>query len=575
MTLHAPETLLEALGFIVRRRIFNRGAAVAAVSLFALGGAWQAYADKPAASSEERLALLGEEGRSGLSLLSGTEIDGAALTATGAGRHGGALFRSASELSPAAAAREHIEVAYVPRVSPGASRTPGGLRAAPLPDAMFSYADQHPTAPRAYAPRVGGLSAGSNLGDAQDAPGPQTVSLRAKEGDTLLSLLLANGVSETEANVAVNDAYGGDPRRLREGDRIDMTFVPNDRSGATLQKLSIFDHDTHRISMRWLSSAANFWEEPPIVRPAAPPPAAASVAPPQSAEPASPAASLAPSASPLPTARPAPQRLERVFQAAVEDSIYETGISRGLNPSQIAAFVEMFRHSVDFERDIRRGDRFEILFDRRADASGALQDGPILYAALVSRGKRQAFYRFEREDGRGAYFDEKGESNRRAIIRTPVEGRVSSRFGNRRHPISGYTRMHQGVDFAAPSGTPIIAAGDGVVARRGWVGGYGNYIEIKHNNQFTTAYAHMSRFNDDVKKGSRVRQGQIIGYVGSTGNSTGPHLHFEVVRDGQKIDPMKLQDIGGLKLEAAEAAAFKTRREAIDAKMRAHVASSQ
>ncbi|MDD2868195.1 peptidoglycan DD-metalloendopeptidase family protein [Neomegalonema sp.] len=587
MTLHAPETLREALGFIVRRQILSRKTAAALVSVAALGGAWQVYAARPAAEPVFFAAFGSADEAFEVSSLSPmAEIEGVPLPAPGASRHGGALFRGASEITPASAReygdmargpatgglfaagvdatpQERADAVSVPRVAPRPSLLPGGLRPAPMPDQLFAYADPHPSAPRAYAPQVGDLSAGAPLADARDALGPSTKELIAKEGDTLYSLLLAEGVSETEAEVAVSSAYGDSPRRLNDGDRVQITSIPNDRSGATLQKLSIYNSGTQVLSMRWLSSAANFWEEPPVVRAALTPPTPA------------PAPSSAPSSSPAPAARPqtaAPRHAERMFQARVSGSIYETGVDQGLSPAQIASFVELFRHSVDFERDIRRGDVFEIMFDRRADGSGAMQDGPILYAAMNVRGKRHAFYRFERDDGRAAYFDEKGESNRRAIIRTPVEGRVSSRFGTRRHPISGYTRMHQGVDFAAPTGTPIIAAGDGVVTRRGWVGGYGNYVEIKHNNQFTTAYAHMSNFHKEVKRGSRVNQGQIIGYVGSTGNSTGPHLHFEVIKEGSKIDPMKLQDIGGLRLEKAEMEEFKTRRESIAAKMNAYVA---
>ena len=603
MTLHAPETLREALGFIVRRRIMSRHTAMGAAALLALGGGWQVYAARAVDAPQLAFVSFEADGQDQAqadlvlaALAPMVEIESQSLAAPGAGRHSGALFRSAADIAAPASAREYGElansraegglfvsganatsqeraelVASVPRALAPAPRSflPGGLRPAPLPDAVFAYADPHPSAPRAFTPQVGGLLSGASdlTSDAKDAPGPQVLTLNAREGDTLYSLLVAHGVSEIEAQVAVNDAYGGQPRRLREGDRIDMTFIPNDRSGATLQKLSIYDHDTHVVSMRWLSSAANFWEEPPLVRAALP-----SAATP----PAAPAPSQAPSASPAPTARPTPavpQTLERLFQATVSGSIYETGVAQGLNAKQIEDFVALFRHSVDFERDIRRGDSFEIMFDRSRDSAGSLRDGPILYAALNSRGKRHAFYRYERDDGRAAYFDENGESNRRAIIRTPVEGRVSSRFGTRRHPISGYTRMHQGVDFAAPTGTPIIAAGDGVIQKRGWMGGYGNYIEIKHNKQFSTAYAHMSRFDPALKQGDRVRQGQVIGYVGSTGRSTGPHLHFEVVKDGAKMDPMKLQDIGGLKLEAKELREFKARQEDIASKMRAYVAS--
>ena len=207
--------------------------------------------------------------------------------------------------------------------------------------------------------------------------------------------------------------------------------------------------------------------------------------------------------------------------------------------------TDIFRYSVDFGRDLRKGDHFEALFEKGANGSY----GDILYAKLTNRGSEIALYRgVDDVTGEVGYFDAAGKTNKRTLMRTPLAGaQVSSHFGMRRHPVLGYSKMHRGTDFRARTGTPIFAAGDGIVEYLGRKGAYGNYIRIRHNGTFETAYAHMSRFAANLNSGDRVRQGEVIGYVGSTGRSTGPHLHFEILEHGNQINPLNIADFGPVK----------------------------
>ena len=243
----------------------------------------------------------------------------------------------------------------------------------------------------------------------------------------------------------------------------------------------------------------------------------------------------------------------------IDSSLYVAGIDAGLPQSTLAELIQIFSFDVDFQRDIRRGDTFDLLFDEYSDESGrVVKPGDILLAQMVLSGKRIRLYRYETRDGRVDYYDAKGKSVRKALLRTPIDGaRISSNFGMRRHPILGYTKMHKGLDFAARRGTPIYAAGDGVVEYAGRNGGYGKYVRIRHNGTYKTAYAHMHRYSRGIRKGRRVRQGQVIGYVGSTGRSTGPHLHYEVHKSGRQVNPRSVKLPSGRKLKGRELAALK------------------
>ena len=242
----------------------------------------------------------------------------------------------------------------------------------------------------------------------------------------------------------------------------------------------------------------------------------------------------------------------------ITDSLYLSGLRAGIDKKAINEMIAIFSFSVDFQRDIWRNDNFEIFYEEefiKYDKSNK-NLGKILYASLElqSLGSLKLF-RFDSDNGKIEYFDENGKSAKKLLMKTPVDGaRLSSGFGMRKHPILGYNVKHRGVDFAAPKGTPIYAAGDGIIEKKGWNGAYGKYIRIRHANNFKTAYAHLSKFNKIP--GGRVKQRQIIGYVGSTGRSTGPHLHFEILKNNIRINPQKLKLPSGRKLKGEELQRF-------------------
>ena len=251
----------------------------------------------------------------------------------------------------------------------------------------------------------------------------------------------------------------------------------------------------------------------------------------------------------------------------ISSSLYVDALKAGVPVPVIIEMIRAMSFDVDFQRDIQSGDRFNVLYDRIKDATGTMVgSGDILYAALTLSGKELPIYRFRMDDGTLDYFNPKGQSTRKALMRTPIDGaRLSSRFGRRRHPILGYTKVHKGIDFAAPRGTPIMAAGRGVVVDARWNGSFGRYIRIRHNTTYTTAYAHLSGFAKGLRRGNRVRQGQIIGYVGTTGRSTGPHLHYEVLRNNRQVNPLSVKLPTGRTLHGAERNRYLAAKGEIDA----------
>ena len=252
--------------------------------------------------------------------------------------------------------------------------------------------------------------------------------------------------------------------------------------------------------------------------------------------------------------------------SGISSSLFEASLAQGVPLGAMAEIIRAFSYDVDFQREIHPGDRYEVLYEEYRDEQGNLAKvGNVLYAALTLKDRELKIYRFTPADGRADYFNPKGESIRKALLRTPVDGaRMSSGFGMRKHPILGYSRMHKGTDFAAPTGTPIFAAGDGVIVKIGRNGGYGNYIQIRHNSEFSTAYAHISRFAKGLRKGTRVEQGKVIAYVGTTGRSTGPHLHYEVLKNGRQTNPLSIKLPTGQILEGKDLQAFQTAKDEID-----------
>jgi murein DD-endopeptidase MepM/ murein hydrolase activator NlpD len=383
----------------------------------------------------------------------------------------------------------------------------------------------------------GGLSREAELsGEARLAkavlPAPERSidQVTVRRGDTLIDILSRVGIAQAEAHAAVRSlrtVY--DPRRLRAGQELSIR-AENEPTGAGTRRLLGLDFDL------------DFDHAVRVTRDADGRYAAAKVA--------------------------RPQRRDLVHRAGIiDDSLYMSGERAALPHDVIIGLIKLFSWDVDFQRDVRRGDQFETLFEvvSLEDGSADTRGGDLVYGALSIDGRLLEGYRFELPDGRVAYFDRSGKSLRKFLLRTPIDGaRLSSGFGMRRHPILGYTLMHKGVDFAAPRGTPIYAAGEGKVDIAKRHGGYGKYVRIRHTGEYSTAYAHLSGFAKGITPGRRVRQGQVIGYVGTTGRSTGPHLHFEVLRNGAQINPLRLKQPPNQQLAGADLARFQAEVERID-----------
>ncbi|WP_440691039.1 peptidoglycan DD-metalloendopeptidase family protein [Candidatus Pelagibacter sp. HIMB1782] len=246
-------------------------------------------------------------------------------------------------------------------------------------------------------------------------------------------------------------------------------------------------------------------------------------------------------------------------------SLYKAATDEKIPANIIIEFARIYGFQVDFQRDIRKQDKFQIMYEVFLnDKNEIIETGEILFANLKLSGQDNGLYYFDKEGSEGHY-DKNGKSVKKALMKTPINGaRLSSPFGMRKHPIDGYNKMHRGTDFAAPTGTPIMASGDGVVKKAGWCGGGGNCVKIRHNSTYQTVYAHMSKFARGIKAGVRVKQGQTIGYVGSTGKSTGPHLHYEVIINGKKVNSQKLKLPSGKILKGKERKLFETNKIKLD-----------
>ncbi|MCB9942821.1 MAG: peptidoglycan DD-metalloendopeptidase family protein [Geminicoccaceae bacterium] len=355
---------------------------------------------------------------------------------------------------------------------------------------------------------------------------PDTVQERyiVRQGDTLMNILLRAGIPRAEAHEAVNSLQGVyDPRRLRVGQHLDLELqrAAEQPDGTKLAVLSInldFSND-----LRLARAPQGGFDVETAER----------------------------------------QLVHQTIAASsvIEDSLYVAARRAGVSDEALMELIRLFSWDVDFQHDVHAGDAFSIAYDEVATPDGEQHRVDKLeYASLTIQGRNLEAYRFRDSRGIVGYYDSTGRSLRKWLMRTPVDGaRLSSGFGKRRHPILGYTRMHKGVDFAAPKGTPIYAAGDGVITKIGRNGGYGNFIQIRHNKEYSTAYGHMNGFAKNLKKGSRVKQGEAIGYVGSTGRSTGPHLHYEVLENGIQINPMKVKKQVITRLEGSDLTAFKKR----------------
>jgi murein DD-endopeptidase MepM/ murein hydrolase activator NlpD len=353
--------------------------------------------------------------------------------------------------------------------------------------------------------------------------------LEVESGDTMITLLQDAGVSGREAFKAVTalkTVY--EPRKLHPGQDVRVALAPTESDGPS----------RHLAELRLRASAER------------------DVAVERTADGGF-------------TARDLPRDLAREIARAtgtIESSLMRAAERRGVPMQPLLTVIQRFSYAVDFQRDLRKGNGFEVVWEHYRDAKGNVAKlGKVLYAALETRDAPLAMYRFERDNGHVDYFNAEGESVRRLLMRTPINGaRLSSGYGMREHPILGYSRMHEGLDFAAPHGTPIKAAGKGRIDVAGWKGGYGRYIRIDHARGFTTAYGHMKGFAEGIDDGAWVSQGDIIGYVGSTGNSTGPHLHYEIRKGGEPVNPRDLDLPTGYRLKGEELARFKDVKARID-----------
>ncbi|MCR9070747.1 MAG: M23 family metallopeptidase [Alphaproteobacteria bacterium] len=357
-------------------------------------------------------------------------------------------------------------------------------------------------------------------------PDPEDRIVTVARGDTLMKLLTDNGVGRSTAHSAIqrlSEVY--DVRRLQIGQDIALTFQEQS-DGLAFLGMTLSPSAERDIEVRADASAGFVAEE--VVREL--------------------------------------ERHDDFAAAEIQSTLYEAALDAGMPIDVLVSLVRVFSFDVDFQRDVQAGDRFEVLFDTYEDELGnRVRNGDIQYASMTLSGKTVAFYRYTPSSGITDYFGPDGRSVRKTLMRTPIDGaRLSSGFGKRKHPILGYTKMHKGVDFAARTGTPIMAAGDGVIDVAGRNGGYGNYIRIRHNGSIKTAYAHLSKFAKGTRKGARVKQGDIIGYVGSTGRSTGPHLHYEVLVDGRQRNPMSVKLPAGEKLDGKELKAFRALLPSID-----------
>lgn len=254
----------------------------------------------------------------------------------------------------------------------------------------------------------------------------------------------------------------------------------------------------------------------------------------------------------------------------ITSTLFESAKEQKIPNKILYQTIKLLSYDVDFQRDLRKGDEFTVLYEKKFNTKGVVVDsGNIIYLKLALKKKTVEMYRFPAKNGSVYYFTPEGKSIKKSLLATPVDGyRISSGFGLRKHPILGYNRMHKGIDFAAPRGTPIYAAGNGTIARVGRNGGYGNYIRIDHGRGYATAYAHMRRFAKGIHKGTKVKQGQVIGYVGTTGRSTGPHLHYEVLVNGKQVNPQSIKTTPGRKLSGIYYGIFHSYQKTVQERIR-------
>ena len=394
------------------------------------------------------------------------------------------------------------------------------------PELPFQTAMAAPATPSSVVPEAA-------FGGDADLPGVKR-TIEVRRGDTLFGLLTKAGLSDTEAQAAshsLTDVFS--PSDLKVGQEITLNFA----TGAGPE----VDPDNKLLALTLQPSVER---DVKLTRDADGQFIAAAIN------------------------RPLTERIDRAA-GQIDISLFESAHDAGVPAGLIGDIIKAYSYDVDFQRDIHEGDSFEVMYERFDNDKGELaKAGRLLYASLMIGGKPMPIYYFER-DGDGEYFTADGIAVRKSLLKTPIDGaRITSGYGMRVNPILGYSAMHQGIDFGAPTGTPIFAAGSGTIEEIGWKNGYGKYVKLRHNGTYETAYAHTSRFASGLKKGSKVKQGQVIAYVGSTGNSTGPHLHFEIIVNGEHVNPSTLKTVASDKLNGPALKAFKAQVASIQKQRR-------
>lgn len=361
--------------------------------------------------------------------------------------------------------------------------------------------------------------------------GPDVRDVTVERGDTITQILIDEGASASDAQAAVSElASVFEPSKIRAGQTITLTFGPADKQTQVTPLLAIaFKPDVESDIEVTRGDDGAFKADK--------------------------------------TVKVLTQQNDHAA-GTISGSLFLSMKAQGIPDAVIVDLIKIFSYDVDFQREVRSGDKFELVYTNYYDSDGQIvKGGDIAYAALTLSGEKKELYRFTTSDDETTdYFNPKGWSGKRMLMKTPIDGaRITSNFGMRFHPVLGYTRMHRGVDFGAPTGTPVMASGNGVVEFIGWHGGHGRYVRIRNAAPYKTAYGHLSRYARGLRVGMKVRQGQVIAYVGSTGISTGPHLHYEVLVHDSQVNPLGVKLPTGRNLEGKELAAFQKRKTDVDA----------
>jgi murein DD-endopeptidase MepM/ murein hydrolase activator NlpD len=414
----------------------------------------------------------------------------------------------------------------------------GAARAAePEPEQMPQEAPGEPGIGWQYSPFSGEPPPYTSWGDVENSekpaedlpPPPIDERVTIKRGDTLKAVLMKFGIEGREAELAIRAlAKSFKPRYLQPGHELFLQIQPAEKAKTAPGLLSIDFTADNKTDIALIRDGKGGFVSQKHDR----------------------------------------EIGKRLAYGAggIQSSLYEAGMREGIPPQALINMINIFSFDVDFQRDIRRNDQFALLYERLTDETGSAAGiGQVIFARLKVHNRDIKLYRFKLDDGKIDYFDRDGRSVKKFLLSTPTDGaRISSGFGRRRHPVLGYSKMHKGIDFAAPRGTPVYASGDGVVEVAKRFGSYGNYIRIRHNKTYKTAYAHLNGFAKGIRSGVRVRQRRVIGYIGTTGRSTGPHLHYEVIYNGKQVNPRGVRIPTGITLKGKEKKRFDVVRGKID-----------